>query len=46
MSVGGEVTPRRKKGGDGVNWADVNITGTKNKEKSRGRLQMNGEDLK
>jgi hypothetical protein len=26
MSVGGEATPRRGKGGDDVSWADVNLT--------------------
>jgi hypothetical protein len=29
-STGGEVAPRRRKGGDDACWADVNLTGPKN----------------
>jgi hypothetical protein len=44
--VGGEVAPRRGNGGDDASWGDTNLTGPKNKENPRGRLQMDGEDLK
>jgi hypothetical protein len=37
-STGGEVAPERKKGGDNVSWADVNLTGSKNKKNSRNRF--------
>jgi hypothetical protein len=36
-SVEGEVAPERKKGGDDVSWADVNLTEPKNKENPHGR---------
>jgi hypothetical protein len=38
MSTGGEAAPGRKKGGDDVNWANVNLTGPKNEENSHGRF--------
>jgi hypothetical protein len=38
MSAGGEVAPRRGKRGDDISWADVNLTGPKNKENSHGRF--------
>jgi hypothetical protein len=34
----GEMAPRRGKGGDDISWADVNLTGPKNKENSRGEF--------
>jgi hypothetical protein len=34
-SAGGEVTPRRGKGGDNGSWVEVNLTGPKNKENAR-----------
>jgi hypothetical protein len=34
----GETAPRRGKGGDDISWADVNLTGPKNKENSRGEF--------
>jgi hypothetical protein len=34
ISARGEVTPERRKGGDDVSWADVNLTVLKNKENS------------
>jgi hypothetical protein len=37
-SVGGEVAPGKGKGGDDTSWVDVNLTGSKNKKKSRGRF--------
>jgi hypothetical protein len=37
-TVGGEVAPRRKKGGDDDSWADANLTGSKNEENPRGRF--------
>jgi hypothetical protein len=37
-SVRGEVAPRRRKGGDDVNWADVNLTRSKIKENSHGQF--------
>jgi hypothetical protein len=49
MSAVGEISPGREKGGDDASWADVNLTGPKNKEKSMWsiqQLQMDGEDLK
>jgi hypothetical protein len=33
-SSGGEAAPERGKGGDDVSWANVNLTGQKNKENS------------
>jgi hypothetical protein len=30
-SAGGEAAPERGKGGDNASWADVNLTGSKNK---------------
>jgi hypothetical protein len=37
----------RGKGGENVSWADVNLTGPKNKENSYGQLvHMDDEDLK
>jgi hypothetical protein len=33
-SAEGEVALERGKGGDDTNWADVNLTGPKNKENS------------
>jgi hypothetical protein len=33
-STRGEVVPGRRKGGDDVSWADVNLAGPKNKENS------------
>jgi hypothetical protein len=39
-SVGGEATPRSGKGGDVVNWVDVNVTGPKNEENQRGRFSQ------
>jgi hypothetical protein len=38
MTVGGEAAPKRGKEGDDASWADVNLTGPKNKENSRGRF--------
>jgi hypothetical protein len=38
VSAGGEATPGRGKGGDDVSWADVNLTGQKNKENTHGRF--------
>jgi hypothetical protein len=38
MSVGGEATPKRRKGGDNVSYADTIFTVPKNKENTRGRL--------
>jgi hypothetical protein len=35
-SVGGEVAPEREKKCDDASCADVNLTGPKNKENSRG----------
>jgi hypothetical protein len=35
-SVGGEAAPRRKKGGDDVNWVDTNLIEPKNKENTHG----------
>jgi hypothetical protein len=37
MSAGGEVMSRMGKGEDDTSWADVNLTGPKNKENTRGR---------
>jgi hypothetical protein len=37
-STGGDVTPGRGKGGDDASWADANLTKSKNKENSRGRV--------
>jgi hypothetical protein len=37
-SVVGEVAPVRAKGGDDTSWADVNLSGQKNKENPRGRF--------
>jgi hypothetical protein len=37
MSTGGGVTPERGKGGDDVNWADLNLTGLKNEENPHSR---------
>jgi hypothetical protein len=37
-SVGWEVALRRGKEGDDASWADTNLTGSKNKENSRGRF--------
>jgi hypothetical protein len=37
-SAGGEVAPKKGKGGDSVSWADANLTGAKNKENTRGRF--------
>jgi hypothetical protein len=37
-SAGVETTLERRKGGDDVSWADVNLTGLKNKENTRGRF--------
>jgi hypothetical protein len=34
----GETTPRREKGGNNASWADVNLTGAKNKENSHDRF--------
>jgi hypothetical protein len=34
-SVGGETTPERGKGGDDVNYIDMDLTGPKSEEKSR-----------
>jgi hypothetical protein len=33
MLTRGEVAPGRKKGGDDTSWADMNLTGQKNKNK-------------
>jgi hypothetical protein len=38
MSARGEAALRRKKGGDGISWADVNLIGMKNGENSSGRF--------
>jgi hypothetical protein len=32
ISVGGDATPGRGKGGDDASWADVNLTEQKNEE--------------
>jgi hypothetical protein len=48
-SAGGGAVPERGKGGDNISWADVNLTGPKNKKKftqSIQLLQLDGEDLK
>jgi hypothetical protein len=45
MSAGGEVAPRRRKGGDDGSWVDPNLTEPKNIESIQ-LLQMNSEDLK
>jgi hypothetical protein len=48
-SARGEVAPGRKKGGDDVSWADINLTGPKNEKKSTWSIQllkMDSEDLK
>jgi hypothetical protein len=37
-STGGEVAPRREKGGDNTSWVDVNLTERKNEENSYGRF--------
>jgi hypothetical protein len=37
-SVGGETIPERGKGGDDVDWVDMNFIGPKNKEISHGRF--------
>jgi hypothetical protein len=34
-SAGGKATPGGGMGGDNASWADVNLIGPKNKEKSR-----------
>jgi hypothetical protein len=36
--AGGEAASGRGKGGDNIGWADVNLTGPKNEENSRGRF--------
>jgi hypothetical protein len=36
--AGGETAPQRGKGGDDASWADVNLTGPKNKENPHGRF--------
>jgi hypothetical protein len=38
MSAEGQAPPERGKGGDDVSWADVNLTGPKNKEKPHGQF--------
>jgi hypothetical protein len=38
MSVRGEAALDRGKGGDDVGWADVNLTGPKNKENTHDRF--------
>jgi hypothetical protein len=38
MSVGGEATSGRGKGGDNASWTDANFTGPKNKENSHGQF--------
>jgi hypothetical protein len=43
--AGGEAALERGKGGDDISWADVNLTGQKIEENSRGRF-LYGEDLK
>jgi hypothetical protein len=35
---GGEVTPRRGKGGDDISWADANLTGPRTEENSSSRF--------
>jgi hypothetical protein len=48
-STGGEAAPGMKKGGDNNSWANVNLSGQKNKRKftwSIHLLQINGEYLK
>jgi hypothetical protein len=47
-SVRGEAALGREKGGDNVSWADMNLTGSKNKKNPHGRFSyyMDGEDLK
>jgi hypothetical protein len=45
-SVGGEAVQGRGKGGDNASWADANLTGPKNKERSIQLLQMDGKCLK
>jgi hypothetical protein len=37
-SAGGEMTPRRGKGGEDTSWADVNLTGPKTKENTYDRF--------
>jgi hypothetical protein len=37
-STGGEAVAGREKGGNDVNWADVNLTVPKNKENLHGRF--------
>jgi hypothetical protein len=37
-SVGGEMAPKRKKGGDDATWPDANLTGLKNEENSCDRF--------
>jgi hypothetical protein len=37
-SAGGEVTPMMGKEGDDASWADMNLTGPKNKENSHPRF--------
>jgi hypothetical protein len=38
MLARGETTLRKGKRGNEVSWADVNLTGPKNKENTRGRF--------
>jgi pimeloyl-CoA synthetase len=40
-SVRGETASERGKGGDNVDWADVNLTRLKNKENSHSRVNWN-----
>jgi hypothetical protein len=37
-SAGGEMTPRRGKGGEDTSWADANLTGPKTKENTYDRF--------
>jgi hypothetical protein len=49
MSVEGEASPERRKGGDNDSWIDANFIRPKNKENSRDRFswyKIDGEHLK
>jgi hypothetical protein len=37
-STGGEAAPRRGNGADDASWADLNLTGPKNKENPHGQF--------
>jgi hypothetical protein len=40
MSVGGDATPERRKGGNDTNWFDANLTGPKNEKKITRSIQL------